>query len=129
MITLDMFGRLLSETMRGIDTQCSSQTGKEENSTKLLSLDSQQVTLIVSLLITTFYRSGFFVRVDDNTFSSDGGGEGGGECVRVGGGGVTTALPPSTSVGCQLEPTRMTHLTPPLEPWLEIIGLFLQLNR
>lgn len=23
----------------------------------------------------------------------------------------------------------MTHLTPPLEPWLEIIGLFLQLNR
>lgn len=35
----------------------------------------------------------------------------------------------STRVGCQLEPTHMTHLTPPLEPWLEIIGLFLQLNR
>lgn len=75
MITLDMFGRLLSETMSGIDTQCSSQTGKEENGTKLLSLNSQQVTLFVSLLITTFYKSGFFVRIDDNTSSSDGGWE------------------------------------------------------
>lgn len=58
-----------------------------------------------------------------------GGGGGGAVCESGRWGGVTTALPPSTSVGCQLEPTRMTHLTPPLEPWLEIIGLFLQLNR
>lgn len=35
----------------------------------------------------------------------------------------------STRICCQLEATHMTHLTPPLEPWLEIIGLFLQLNR
>ena len=56
-------------------------------------------------------------------------------CVseRAGGGEVIVALPSpqpaSTRVGCQLETTHMTHLTPPLEPWLEIIGLFLQLNR
>lgn len=74
MTTLDMFGRLLSETMSGTDTHCSSQTGKEENGTKLLSLNSQQVTSFVSLLITTFYKSGFFVRIDDNTSSSGGGG-------------------------------------------------------
>lgn len=56
-----------------------------------------------------------------------------GERMRALGVWVTAALPShqstSTRAGCQLEATYMTHLTPPLEPWLEIIGLFLQLNR
>ena len=70
---MDMFGRL-SQTMSSIGIQCSSPPGKEDNCIKLLSLNSQQVTLFVSLLITAFYKSGFFVRIDGNTSSSDGGG-------------------------------------------------------
>lgn len=76
-MTLDVFDRLLSKTVSGIDSRRSSQTGAGENSTRLLSLHfHQRVTLFVSLLITAFYKSDFFVRIDDNTSSSGGGGGG-----------------------------------------------------
>lgn len=54
-------------------------------------------------------------------------------CVRAGGGGGSAALPsPPVSLhqtGLPIRANTYDTLDSPLEPWLDIIGLFLQLNR
>lgn len=72
MKTLGMSDRLLSKIMAMTHNAAVKQLKKREKLTK--TIVSPIVTLFESQLITTFYKSDFFVRVDNNTPASDGGG-------------------------------------------------------